>query len=386
GSADVVDASPVTAPERSSPLLDVTLTLPGWGAGVDGTMAIKGFTTGIHADIDDILKNLDMIAAAGLELRHDRFGLILDGMYIKASVGGDTPGSLLSNVSVGIEQVLAEAALSYRILEGERGWLDVLAGARYVYLGSTLDLTIDSPGVRRASEGLSSAVVDRAVDAARDEVDRRLPSLIADLRASASEALEDRVVGRVDEIKDAIRDRIDEGIGGGGGGIGGGIAGSGPVGDAIKEYAKAAAQARLEAARAEASAALGGARSKIRKQAEKRLAKAEKNLARTLEREISERIPDSEIAASKSWVDPFVGLRSQYAIADRWHVSARGDVGGFGVNSDLTMNFFGGLGYQMNERTTVELGYRYLSIDYQSGGFSYDVVTKGPYLGIGIEF
>ena len=52
---------------------------------------------------------------------------------MKMSVGGETPGPLLSNVSLSLEQVLAEAALTYRLFENDRAWIELLAGARYLY-------------------------------------------------------------------------------------------------------------------------------------------------------------------------------------------------------------------------------------------------------------
>lgn len=81
-----------------------------------------------------------------------------------------------------------------------------------------------------------------------------------------------------------------------------------------------------------------------------------------------------------------MGIRARYNFSDDWYAAFRGDVGGFGISSDLTVNLFAALGYELSERTTLELGYRYLSIDYSRGGFTYDVDTKGPFMGIGFTF
>jgi len=95
---------------------------------------------------------------------------------------------------------------------------------------------------------------------------------------------------------------------------------------------------------------------------------------------------ESPVSESKAWVDPFVGFRARCQLWDHGYVVARGDIGGFGVSSDLTWNAFGALGMDLNERTSVEIGSRYLSVDYQSGGFHYDVATRGPYIGVNIGF
>ena len=39
----------------------------------------------------------------------------------------------------------------------------------------------------------------------------------------------------------------------------------------------------------------------------------------------------------KSWLDPLVGVRFNHEFNDRWSVVLRGDVGGFGVSSELAV-------------------------------------------------
>jgi hypothetical protein len=43
------------------------------------------------------------------------------------------------------------------------------------------------------------------------------------------------------------------------------------------------------------------------------------------------------------------------------------------------------LGVALPERTDMGLGYRYAAVDYESGGFVYDVETKGLHVGVRIE-
>ncbi len=223
--------------------IDVSFILPGWLAGIEGGIGVWRFRSEVDAGIDDILRNLDMIAAGTIEVRRDRFGFILDGMYLKASVGGDPPGPVFSNVSVSVEQVLAEGVVTYRIFESDRAWLELLAGARYNHLEAGLAFTtILGPGRTVSVEDL------------------------------------------------------------------------------------------------------------------------------------------------KAWVDPFVGFRGQYRLCDDWYLVGRGDIGGFDVSSELTYNLYGAIGHEFSERMSMELGYRYLYVDYTSGGFVYDMVTEGIFAGVRIDF
>jgi len=157
-----------------------------------------------------------MIGALNAELRQDKWGVIFDGLYVKMSADGDPTGRLLSNVSVGIKQAVLEGAVAYRVFESEKAWIDLLAGARYMYMGTSLRMTLDNSGVTSVTQDLSSRVIDRATQTARDEVNKRLPELIGNLGPELSDRVQNRVAGRVDEIRETLKDRIEAEIGGAG--------------------------------------------------------------------------------------------------------------------------------------------------------------------------
>ncbi len=46
----------------------------------------------------------------------------------------------------------------------------------------------------------------------------------------------------------------------------------------------------------------------------------------------------------------------------------------------------GTLGYQFKENLSAVAGYRALGVDYNHNGFVYDVVQKGPILGVVLHF
>ncbi len=91
-------------------------------------------------------------------------------------------------------------------------------------------------------------------------------------------------------------------------------------------------------------------------------------------------------SGDKDWVDPYVGLRFQHAMSDRWALVGYGDVGGFGVGSDLTWQASLGVNYAFTKDVSAKLGYRYLSFDYDKDNFVYDMKLQGIYLGVGIRF
>ena len=97
-------------------------------------------------------------------------------------------------------------------------------------------------------------------------------------------------------------------------------------------------------------------------------------------------------AASKgdSWIDPVVGVTARYPINETWSVGVRGDVGGFGVGSDLTWQMMASVNWKVRDNLEVVAGYRNLDADYEDGSgadlFKYDMVTSGPGIGVSFKF
>ena len=96
--------------------------------------------------------------------------------------------------------------------------------------------------------------------------------------------------------------------------------------------------------------------------------------------------PDLGASAGGTWVDPIVGARLRPEFGDHWFGRFLGDVGGFGAASDLTWQLYGAAGYRFSDLFALSLGYRYLAVDYSSGGFVYDVNQQGALLGFGLSF
>jgi len=91
-------------------------------------------------------------------------------------------------------------------------------------------------------------------------------------------------------------------------------------------------------------------------------------------------------SGDKDWVDPYIGVRVQHPIADRWTLVGYGDVGGFGVGSDFTWQALAGVNYDFSKTVSGKFGYRYLSVDYDKSGFLYDMDSYGLFAGVGFRF
>ena len=95
---------------------------------------------------------------------------------------------------------------------------------------------------------------------------------------------------------------------------------------------------------------------------------------------------ERSVSTYETWVDPLFGARIGYAITDRWQATAMGNVGGFGIGSEFAWEAYGGVSYAFTKSIQGELGFRYLSIDYQSDRTKLDLQLYGPALGVTFRF
>jgi hypothetical protein len=91
-----------------------------------------------------------------------------------------------------------------------------------------------------------------------------------------------------------------------------------------------------------------------------------------------------------SWIDPFVGAWARLPLAPSFALILRGDVGGFGVGSEMAYQAAAYLRYQTSGTLSFVAGWRYLDQRYEDGEgarrFVYDVATQGPTVGITWNF
>jgi opacity protein-like surface antigen len=110
-----------------------------------------------------------------------------------------------------------------------------------------------------------------------------------------------------------------------------------------------------------------------------------------VEADFSLRVPALDrrrsVSAEANWVDGLVGLRARAGFGERFGVSGTADVGGGIIGqSESTWQVTGTLDYAFTPRWEARLGYRYMSIDYESSDLSLDLDVYGPVAGITFRF
>jgi hypothetical protein len=100
----------------------------------------------------------------------------------------------------------------------------------------------------------------------------------------------------------------------------------------------------------------------------------------------------ASIDIDESWIDAAIGARCFIPVHDRWTIMFRGDIGGFGLESDFTATLDARIMFDITKSIILDVGYKALWVDYESGTtdtkghFVYDTVTHGPLIGVIFKF
>ena len=101
-------------------------------------------------------------------------------------------------------------------------------------------------------------------------------------------------------------------------------------------------------------------------------------------------LTDRRASGGESWVDPVIGGIFEHKFSEAWSTSLRGDIGGFGIGSDLAWQAIASLRWQASPRIGVVGAYRYIYMDYDDGTgnqrFLYDMSISGHALGVVFTF
>ena len=126
-----------------------------WGAGIKGTT--QGGTK-IDIGFSDIWDNLDMTFQGTLEGRKGKWSWLTDVIYLSVSTNKgsnvSTPGGAVpAKVNVGVDSWAWNLLAGYNLSDNESGRNDVVFGARYLDLDTTVNLALGVAGVRVSRSG-----------------------------------------------------------------------------------------------------------------------------------------------------------------------------------------------------------------------------------------
>ena len=85
-------------------------------------------------------------------------------------------------------------------------------------------------------------------------------------------------------------------------------------------------------------------------------------------------------------VDPVIGLRVLFQVTRDLTFTVSGDIGGFGVGSELSWQAFAGVEWRVSDRVSLNAGWMILAIDSEKGLSDFDLTMSGPSIGATIRF
>ena len=102
-------------------------------------------------------------------------------------------------------------------------------------------------------------------------------------------------------------------------------------------------------------------------------------------------LPGTKFSMTQTWFDPLLVARVMTRFdGSQWRLGMLADIGGFGVGSDLAWQINPFVGYQFSDLFEIDLAYRWLSMDYETGTgtdkFVYDMLISGPEIGLLFHF
>jgi hypothetical protein len=346
-----------------------TIAAPGWLAGLDGTIGVRGVDANIDIPVNEVLQHLDMIFAMRAEAQKGPFGIYGELIYIGLSDDAQVRG-LINNVHEQVDGTLVDAALSWRLINQPRWSLDFAAGTHYTNVYERLTLNDDPVAIHQTSEQFVTNVSDDLIARLNNDISN------SQFLATLTSTIEADIVSQIDKHGSLDRHQRKPNIP------------IGPLGGRIEEdvanvvHDFIVAKETVLRIRIDALHLQGEAR---RAAVNQIVSAAEAKIADQLAAVLDMKLNQS-ISRQDDWFDPYIGLRGRYNFNKTWYTAVRGEIGGFGVGADLMWEVEGVLGINLTHSIFTELGYRALGGNFENDNFKFDVVMHGPQITTGITF
>src|SRR6266576_246384 len=344
-----------------------TIAAPGWMAGMNGTIGVRGVNADIDIGFDQILQHLDMIFAARAEARKGPFGIFGEVIYIGLSDGAQING-LVNNIHEQVDMTLVDGALSWRLVNQPRWSLDLAAGTHYTNVYEKLELHSDPIAIQHASEQFVNDIAEDLRDRLNHDISKG--EFVAALKDSIRSVIASRIGDRLEDhqrhpnipigplagrIRQEIAQRVENFI----------------------QEKEAALRARIDALHLRGEAR----RDAVQRAVNAAKARIANQLALRLNKSLSQTLSKDDF-----WFDPYVGLRTRYNFNKTYYTAVRGEIGGFGVGADLMWEVEAAFGINLTHSIFTEIGYRALGDNFEENNFRFDTVMHGPQITTGITF
>jgi hypothetical protein len=344
-----------------------TIAAPGWMAGMNGTIGVRGVNADIDIGFDQILQHLDMIFAMRAEAQKGPFGIYGEVIYMGLSDGAQI-NRLINNIHEQVDMTLVDGALSWRLVNQPRWSLDFAAGTHYTNVYERLELHSDPIAIQQASVRFVNDIADDL----RSRLDQDISNseFLEALKSTIKADIINRIGDRLEDHERHPNIPI------------------GPLGGHIPQEVAQRVEHFIELKRAELRARVDALveRGVARRDAVDRVVNAAKaRIANQLAVRLNKSLSQT-LARDDFWFDPYVGLRTRYNFNKTYYTAVRGEIGGFGVGADLMWEVEAAVGINLTRSIFTEIGYRALGGNFEENDFRFETVMHGPQITTGITF
>jgi len=142
---------------------EIRIGVPGWLSGVSGDVGVKGVVSNVDVGFDQLLRHLTHVPLAlSADLRYQRWEFFGEGQYMEVGDSATLPGLLFTDANVHLKVGGLGGFVGYRLINCDKAWLALFAGARYTYLEGDLSLV---------NNGDARLVILRRLLGARNKLD-----------------------------------------------------------------------------------------------------------------------------------------------------------------------------------------------------------------------
>jgi hypothetical protein len=344
-----------------------TIAAPGWMAGMDGTIGVRGVNADINIGFDQILQHLDMIFSARAQAQKGPFGIYGELFYIGLSDDAQI-NRMINNIHEQVDMTLVDGGLSWRLFNQPRWSLDFAAGTHYTNVYEQLELHSDPALIQQASERF----VNNVAELLRERLDQDISN--SEFLEALKSTIKADIINRIGNALERHERRPDIPIG--------------PLGGRIRQEIAKRVENFIEIKKAELRARVDElvARGVARRDAVDMVVnEAKAQIANQLAVRLNKSLSQT-LSRDDYWFDPYVGLRARYNFNKTYYTAVRGEIGGFGVGADLMWEVETVVGINLTRCIFTEIGYRALGANFEDRDFRFDVVTHGPQITTGITF
>jgi len=141
---DISKETPPAPPQpwcETPETLEIRIGAPGWLAGVSGDVGVKGVVSDVDVRFDQMFRHLTHVPIAlAADIRYRRWEFFGDGQYLEVGDSATLPGLLFTDANVHLKVGGAGGFFGYRLINCDKAWLTLFAGARYTYMEGDLSI------------------------------------------------------------------------------------------------------------------------------------------------------------------------------------------------------------------------------------------------------